>query len=102
MLLRRRSLTISGCSRRGGSRAAPNVVGAAREPPLRCRDWRGPFGPRAGARFGLLTCGGDENNGTVRLAAAVATNPRNPVRSAGLTVHFIRCRGHELRNLADF
>jgi hypothetical protein len=63
---------------------------------------RGLLGPCAGARFGLLTCGGDQNNGTVRLAAAVATNPRNPVRSTGLAVHLIRCRGHELRNLPDF
>ena len=54
----------------------------------------GGFGPAFGARFGLFAGARDENDRTVRLSGAVPADPRDPVRTACLTVNLERFRGH--------
>src|SRR5207253_1550612 len=53
---------------------------------------RGLLGPPFGARFGELARLGHQNHGALGFAAAVAADPRDPVRSACLAVNSIRAR----------
>jgi len=54
----------------------------------------GSFRPAAGALLGLGLRRGDENHGTVRLPACVATHPRDPVGPVRFAVNLEGFRGH--------